>query len=124
MDATKGYSEAWLTQSTTNGQKLLILPECLGMVDVQDECLLGNPKYCIVHSFPKDIKRTRKSSRASGRKGLAVGHERSAGLNHINGLGLRSQTTKGPCISWYISSLTQDRAWFILPHDPFLQLSG
>lgn len=34
MDATEGYSEAWLTQSTTNGQKLLILPECLGMVDV------------------------------------------------------------------------------------------
>lgn len=36
MDATEGYSKAWLAQSTTNGQKLLILPECLGMVDVQD----------------------------------------------------------------------------------------
>lgn len=36
MEATEGHSEAWLTEATTNDQRLVILPECLAVVEVQD----------------------------------------------------------------------------------------
>lgn len=39
MEATGGYSEAWLTESTNNDQKVLIFtpaPQCLDVVEVQE----------------------------------------------------------------------------------------